>query len=216
MQFPKEGVQFLSDLKANNNREWFNEHKSDFEKHVKAPSSHFADALSELLAELAGGPIEHKIFRIYRDVRFSKDKTPYNTHVRIGFWQPCVGTQKPLSGPAFYLSIEADALYAGAGCMAMPPEMLIRYRDHVATSGDKLAETKQALEKDGMRFDPPALKRVPSGFDKDHPHVDLLRYKGISAWRDTDLGEPSAVDAEDCMSAFESAFPIYEFVRTFA
>ena len=84
--FPKEGLKFLASLKRNNRREWFTQHKSLYQEAVEAPAKAFAFEMEEHLATLTKRPMSGKVFRISRDVRFRKDKTPYNTHVHMSFF----------------------------------------------------------------------------------------------------------------------------------
>ena len=83
--FPKETLSFLKDLKTNNNGDWFTKHKTDYEQTIKKPAEEFCPLMTEALSDLTGLPHKAKIFRIYRDVRFSKDKAPYNDHLHISF-----------------------------------------------------------------------------------------------------------------------------------
>jgi len=214
MIFPSDGRDFLRNLNVNNSRDWFQAHKTVYEHHVKQPAANLCSAITEGLAELLGAEIDSKTFRIHRDVRFSKDKTPYAPYVRIGLWESGAGIQKPMSGPAFYLSIEPEQLIVGAGCMAMPTEILEAYRHRVSTDGGDLAGLMAELQNTGARFDPPALKRVPRGYIKDHPNGELLKRKGITCWHDNALSPDEPITAETCIMHFKAALPIYHFVES--
>lgn len=180
--FPDETVRFLADLKANNNRDWFTGNKALYEQAVKRPAEAYCEQICEQLRGLTGKPHKAKVFRIYRDVRFSKDKTPYNTHLHISF-QPPDGTG---AEPAWFFALEPGKLIFGAGTFAFDKPVLERFRRAVGDGrGGELAALLQALGKEGHRLSEPELKRVPRGFDPDMAHADLLRRKGLTAWLDT-------------------------------
>lgn len=212
MSFPAEGFQFLRNLSRNNNRDWFQGNKQQFQEMVQEPVETLATILSGMLGQEIKSDVHHKVFRIYRDVRFSKDKTPYNTHMRIGFWRAESAVKKPMAGPAFYLSFEPEQVHCGAGCMQMPSEVLTVYREAVAQDGDKTANLLQSLEADGVRFDPPALKRVPAGYDKNHKHEALLRRKGVTGWLDRPVDAPENIEVQFLLNSFKRLFPIYSLM----
>jgi uncharacterized protein (TIGR02453 family) len=213
MMYPAAGVQFLTALANNNNREWFQTNKTTYETHVKEPARKLAETIQIRLSAEIGSEIDFKIFRINRDIRFSKDKTPYNTHVRFGFWEADEKIEKPMAGPAFYLSIEADRLHVGAGCMQFPPNSLEAYRHHIGLNGEDVADTIEALEAKNARFDPPALKRVPRGFDTEHPQAELMKRKGLTCWFDNMFGAARDITADEITDAFTQTLPIYNIVK---
>ena len=129
--------------------------------------------MEQLLAELEPDFGPGKLFRPYRDVRFSKDKTPYKTSIAARV------------GPLGYVSMGADGLTAGAGMVHLAPDQLDRYRAAVADerSGTALAAAVTAIRARGHTCEPhDALKTAPRGYPKDHPRVELLRAKGIITW----------------------------------
>ena len=169
--WPIEAVEFYEGLEADNSKVYWQDHKSVYDRNVKAP-------MEELLAELADEFGTGKIFRPYRDVRFSADKTPYKTN--------CAATIG--SG---YVSFSADGLSVGGGLYMPDPKALARYRDAVAKekSGAELATIVAALHKAG--YDTMAhevLKTAPRGYPKDHPRIDLLRHKGIAMMKTWPVG----------------------------
>jgi len=182
--FPREGFKFLGELAANNTRDWFQDNKKTYEAHVKAPAAVLNDALMHALAKECGCPMKGKIFRINRDLRFSKDKTPYNTHVRMAFWPDSqTFANRKSQPPSFYLSLEADHIVLGAGIMAFDKQELVRYRNAVAGSnGEDLHQIADDLTANGFALSEPDLARVPSGFAADHEMADFLRRKGLAAW----------------------------------
>ena len=204
--FPPEAVAFLTDLKANNNREWFAEHKADFETYVKAPSEAFCRLIVEALDSMTGGEHRSKMFRIYRDVRFAKDKTPYKAYQHILF---ATGDHRQTSS-AWFFGLEPDRLMLGAGKFSFDGEGLVRYREAVAGKrGAELAQILDGLQGQGARLNDPPLKRVPSGYDKDHPRADLLRRKGLALWIDLDVSAASEGDlVATCTAEFERLRPL--------
>ena len=190
--FPKETVKFLKDLKKNNNRDWFNENRKRYESAVRDPAEEFAERMTAAMSELTGAEITSKIFRIHRDVRFSKDKTPYNAHVHITFYSPENKklTAQGCSTPHWYFGLDTERVVLGAGVFGFEKDELIRYRQRIdGKEGETLQKLLDKLTKKGLTMHEPALKRVPSGFDKEHPRGALLRRKGLAVWNN--IGKPS-------------------------
>ncbi len=204
--FHPKAVAFLADLKAHNDREWFADHKGDYETYVKDASVAFCRLMVEGLDGLTGGAHQSKIFRIYRDVRFAKDKTPYKPYQHILF---AAGDHRQTTS-AWFFGLEPDRLVLGAGKFSFDGEGLVRYREAVAGSrGAELAQIVEALQGQGARLNEPQLKRVPSGYDKDHPRADLLRRKGLALWIDLDVGVATEGDlVATCLAAFERLRPL--------
>ena len=169
--WPIEAVEFYEGLEADNSKVYWQDNKAVYDRYVKAP-------MEELLAELADEFGAGKIFRPYRDVRFSADKTPYKTN--------CAATLG--SG---YVSFSAEGLSVGGGLYMPDPQTLARYREAVdkEKSGAELAAIVVALHKAGyetMAHD--VLKTAPKGYPKDHPRIDLLRHKGIAMMKTWPVG----------------------------
>jgi uncharacterized protein (TIGR02453 family) len=187
---------FLSQLAANNDRTWFNAHKAAYERDYKAPAEAFVAEIRPRLEAQADHRLDAKIFRIHRDVRFSKDKSPYNTHLHIAFQAPRVPGEPRRRG-GFYFGLEADKLTVGVGAFDFGPADLDRYRKAVASDGDG-EDLAAILAKLDAELHPADLKRVPAPYPADHPRGDLLRRKGLSAWRHIDdralVASPELVD----------------------
>jgi uncharacterized protein (TIGR02453 family) len=165
--WPEEALDFYEGLAADNSKTYWTKHKQTYDAAVLRP-------MTELVEELAPEFGETKIFRPYRDVRFSKDKTPYKTHIGA-----MVG-----SG---YIQLSAQGLAAGDGMYGMAPDQLDRYRLAVAAdrTGGELEEVITAVEKHGIGVaGRDVLKTAPRGYPADHPRIGLLRYKGIVAWKE--------------------------------
>lgn len=209
--FTDETLAFLRDLKADNTKEWFAANKASYEAAVKKPAQAFAQVMAGELERLTGVAQKPKIFRINRDLRFSKDKTPYNTHIHIS-WTPIGGTA---DSPAFMFGLSTEYCTLGCGVFEFSKPGLAAYRSAIAgADGDDLAGMIDAMVAQGCRVQEPALKRVPAGFPDDHPHVNLSLHKGIAVWRD--LENPQAATSPDimtrCLDHFTMLLPLWRFV----
>ncbi len=173
--FPRDVFRFYEELHENNDRDWFKANKERYERVAKGPM----DALLQSFEGLYG---ERRLFRPYRDVRFSKDKRPIKESI-AGLLGMRVG--------GYYLSLNRDGLHAGAGVHGMPKETLETYRRAVdgETAGNDLVVILADLESAKYNLSQPDLKRVPRGYDPEHPRGDLLKLKSLVASRD--LGKPS-------------------------
>lgn len=170
--WPAEAVEFYEGLAADNSKTYWTQHKAVFEDDVHGP---LAALLDELATEF--GPA--KIARPYRDVRFSADKSPY----KLGCYA--------IFERGGYVRFSADGLTAGRGRYHLEPDQLARYRNAVAAdaSGAELAGLVARLGRAGIEVGGgETLKTVPRGFPKDHPRADLLRHKGLIAWRSWPVG----------------------------
>lgn len=201
--FQPETFSFLAELSANNSKEWFDANKAAYQRAVKKPSDTFRSTLSDALAKLTGREIASKQFRINRDLRFSKDKTPYNTHVRMAFW-PRGGLfeGRDAQPPSFFLSIEPDHVRFGTGCMAFSKPVLGAYLAMLEKdAGPRVNALYEALEIRGFERSEPDLVNPPRGFPRDHASADLARHKGLATWKtleNTELLLKS--DAAECMA----------------
>jgi uncharacterized protein (TIGR02453 family) len=183
--FPKEGLEFLRDLKRNNNREWFQEHKGIYEECVKRPMAELISALAvdfqDFAPELAASP-KASAYRIYRDTRFSKDKTPYKTHVAAVFPHARLGKHE---GAGLYLHIAPSELLIGGGLYMPQPEDLNAVRQKIA--GDaasflKIVGSRQFRKLFGT-VGGERLSRVPRGFPADHSAAGYLKHKQLLVGR---------------------------------
>jgi uncharacterized protein (TIGR02453 family) len=162
--WPVSAVEFYEGLEADNSKVYWTDHKATYERDVKAP-------MEALLADLAAEFGEGRVFRPYRDVRFSPDKSPYKTAMGA-----TVGDG--------YVQISADGLMAATGMYHMMPDQLDRYRRAVAgeKTGQDLERVIASVEKGKIDVHAiNALKTAPKGYPRDHPRVDLLRNKGLIA-----------------------------------
>lgn len=175
---------FFKRLAKNQNREWFAKHKAEYEEQWQSP-------MLELLQSVSAGidaSYEYceleapKVFRIYRDVRFGKDKSPFKTS--ISGVLSIAGKNGVMDKPvALYLQLGSEAL-AAAGHWMMPPEQLVRFRDALVDDkkGHELDRILASLQKRGHTLSAAeSLKKVPKGFDPNHPRAELLKRKGMVA-----------------------------------
>ena len=176
--FPDEGLVFYEGLEADNSKTYWTKHKTDYEQHVKAP-------LTALLDELAAEFGTPKIFRPYRDVRFSNDKTPYTTHQGAVVHADGAGTG------AWYVQISAEGLHVAGGSWRLESDQVARYRRAVAddVQGPRLQAEVDRLTAAGFRIDGETLTRVPAGYAADAERLELLRHKSLHASRSWEPAE---------------------------
>ncbi len=208
--FDKAGLKFLADLEKNNDRDWFKAHKDEFEAVLLDPARDFVVAMGEKLRDIspeiqAIPRVDKSIFRFHRDTRFSKDKSPFKTHLGIYFWD---GAGAKMESPGFYFHLEKDKLMVGGGMYIFTREQLPVYRAAVddKKSGVALQKILKASARDfpedpdtGMEH----YKRVPRSYPQDHPRAELLKRKGVV------LGVETAVPA----SLFSAKAVGYVFTR---
>lgn len=214
--FPKEGIQFLRALKKNNRREWFQPRKHIYESQVKAPMLEMAAALNAEMMAFAPAYVREPaeaVYRIYRDTRFSPDKTPYKTHIAAVFTRRGFARH---AGAGLYFSVSPDEIEVAAGVYMPTPETLRTIRLHLLKhheefrriiSADPLRELMGELR--GER-----LSRAPKGFPADHPAVDLVRYKQWLFW--AMLDPPLALTPklfDEVLARFRVLTPFVEFLN---
>ncbi|MDA1260073.1 MAG: DUF2461 domain-containing protein [Planctomycetota bacterium] len=180
--FGPELFRFLQNLQRNNQREWFNEHKQDWLAHARDPMLRFVADLALRLPKLSPNfladprPVGGSMFRIYRDVRFSKDKSPYKTHLAAHF--PHL-QYEDVHCPGFYLHLAPGEVFFGAGIWQPDGPSLARIRARIVEdpkAWQKVAG-EAALAKAGLRATGESLKRPPRGFDAEHPYIEDLKRK---------------------------------------
>ncbi|MBV0912545.1 TIGR02453 family protein [Anianabacter salinae] len=177
---------FLSRLNETNTREWFLANKAEYESNLRAPAQRLLDRVAEDLERLTRTPIVTKIFRPNRDVRFSKDKSPYTTHLHM-LWRQSTRDD----GPGWFYGIAPDYAKAGFGWMEFSKDQLSAWR--MAIDGPFGPGVDAAIRSTGLSLPEPDLKRVPQGHEPDHPQADLLRRKGLVLWQDDVDSDPEAL-----------------------
>lgn len=184
--FPREALPFLKDLAQNNNRPWFQEHKSEYEQVVLEPSLSFVVSFGEKLKSLSKGfnydtrtNGSGSIMRIYRDVRFSKDKSPYHTYMRLRFWE---GKGKAKDNPGIFIWIDGNEAGMHVGVHGFSKEHLRAYRDAVIdeSSGAELDKSIKKVSSSGeYAIGGEHYKRTPRGYPDDHPRKNLLLHNSL-------------------------------------
>jgi uncharacterized protein (TIGR02453 family) len=218
--FQKEILQFFTDLKANNNKPWFDAHKPDYENYVLTPARDFVVALGERLRDLspkvvADPRVNKSIFRIHRDIRFSKDKSPYKTH--LGLWFPTGTSGGKFDNPGYYFHLEPGNVMLGVGIHGFSKPLLKAYRDSVVNPelGPRLAEITAGVLEKGYGIGSKTYKRVPRGYDPEHEYADLLLYSGLTSGMD--LGIPAELHSPDlvefCLSKYQDMAPIVYWIQ---
>jgi uncharacterized protein (TIGR02453 family) len=209
--FTPEFFRFFRELKAHNDRAWFNANKGRYEAAVRDPMlrfiADFAAPLSRISrrfladARASGG----SMFRIYRDVRFSKDKSPYKTHAAASFHHEASGR---VHAPGFYLHIGPGEVYAGGGIWHPEPDVLARVREAVVARPAEWKRARKGLELDGER-----LKRPPAGFDPAHPLIEDLKFKDFIAGAEFSEKEAcSPAFTGKIAAAFKEIAPLVKFL----
>jgi uncharacterized protein (TIGR02453 family) len=208
--FPAEAMPFLAALRDHNDRDWFAANRDAYERAVREPGEAFAAAMAPRLSAITGQPMSGKLFRVHRDVRFSKDKRPYNAHLHIAFL-PAMGPTA--CGSGFYLGLEPDRLVLGAGSFDFGGQ-IDAYRAEADRSGADLAKVLVGLAAEGYRLSEPELKRTPAPYAAGHAHADLLRRKSVTAWRDVEdrrrIESPAVMDL--CGETFARLTPLHRWL----
>jgi uncharacterized protein (TIGR02453 family) len=216
-QFDAETLKFLEDLSENNNREWFKENKSRYEEQVLDVALRFIQSMHDPLQKIAPHFVAQatrmggSLMRVYRDTRFSKIKLPYKTNIGIQFRHELA---KNVHSPGYYVHIDPDEVFLGAGMWRPDADPLRSIRERIAA---KPAEWKRAIGDKGFRrhfsLGGESLTRPPRGFDKDHELIDDIKRKSFIAVK--------YMDRDDCLSpqfqrrvetAFKTADPYMRFL----
>jgi uncharacterized protein (TIGR02453 family) len=216
--FPKDFFAFFRELKANNNRAWFEANKQRFRDSVQAPMSDFITAMAPRLAKISKQfvadprPNGGSMFRIYRDVRFSKDKRPYKEHAACHF-RHVLG--KDVHVPGFYMHFAPGEVVFGGGLWMPPSDALAKIREAIAAKPQAwkkvLADKAFAKTFDGVSGE--ALTRPPRGFDPAAPFIDDIKRKSFFAMREEGAkiaSSPKLVD--EIAGTFAAASPLLKFL----
>ncbi|MNS00288.1 hypothetical protein D3C72_315360 [compost metagenome] len=214
----KETLQFLDDLKANNNRDWFQDNKKRYEalkKEYQQLVSDFLDAMKPLDPSLEMLEVKNCTFRINRDIRFSKDKSPYKSH--LGVW--ISSGVKGLNRSGYYVHIQNGGSFIAGGLYCPEPEDLKKMRKEIAFFHDDLEEilAEKKFKKEFENFDrneTNTLKNPPRGYEKDHPAIELLKLKSFECSQKFDISEVTKKDFVATMSQkLITLKPLNEFIN---
>ncbi len=210
--------EFLRDLEANNDRAWFKANQDRYEEHVKEPALRFINDFAVRLRKISphfvadSRPVGGSLFRIHRDTRFSKDKTPYKTNTGVHFRHE---RAKDAHAPGYYLHLDPAGSFGGVGIWHPETKVQYQIRDAMAddparwkraTRGKKFADVFGSV--DGER-----LKRPPKGFDPDHPLIDDLKLKSFVAstrFSQKQITAPGFID--DFAANCRTGTPFVEFL----
>ncbi len=218
--FGPETFAFLRDLTEHNDRDWFIANRARYEAHYLAPALAFIEAIgTRLAAELPGDvrfdpKVNGSLFRINRDVRFSKDKTPYKNHIDMWFW---TGDKKGRETPGYFMRLLPDQWAIGGGIHRFSKESLQAYRDAVVNerAGSALEEAVAQVD---ATYDLglPSRKAVPRGYDASHPRARYLLYEGLAAALEGPVpslaGNTGFID--ECVAHFTGVSPINEWLAS--
>lgn len=199
--WPAGAVKFFEDLELDNSKAFWTDHKDVYEEKVRAP-------MQALLDDLAPTHGAGRIFRPYRDVRFSKDKSPYKTSIDA------------VVGEAGYVTLSAAGLGAGAGMYQMATDQLDRYRRAVSDddAGPALEAVVAEVRRQGHECSAHgSLKTAPKGYSRDHPRIELLRAKGLTSWHQWEPGpwlatakaKPRVISVIDAAKPLQAWFDVH-------
>lgn len=208
---------FLRDLRNHNHREWFQANKERYERDVRDPLLAFVRDAAAPLAKISpeiqadARPSGGSLFRIYRDTRFSKDKTPYKTHAAVQFRHR---GGKDVHAPGFYLHLESGNVFVGAGLWRPESEPLRAVRTAIAT---RPADWKRVVNAPAFKkmcvLEGEVAKRPPTGFAAEHPLIDEIRRKdfiAVARFKDGEAIRPGFLDA--VITACRAAAPLNAFI----
>ena len=215
-RFSDQGLKFLRALKRNNRREWFQPRKDQYDQHVRSAMVAIVERLAvdmrAIAPEIVVDP-KTAIYRLYRDTRFSEDKTPYKTHIAASF--PWRGLPRH-EGAGLYFHVSPEEIWIGGGLYAPQTSQLQAVREHIAANHRRL---RSIVESAGFtrvfgRLDGEQLQRVPRGFAKDHAAADFLKYRQFLAGRE--LPPAAATTARfypTLLDTFRAATPLIRFLN---
>jgi uncharacterized protein (TIGR02453 family) len=185
--FSKEGIEFLRDLRQNNSKEWFENHRYIWEKTILEPNRAFVKDMGETLQILvptinALPKVGGSLFRIYRDTRFSKDKTAMKSKIGLLFWQ---GLAHRMQSSSFYMHYDENEYFVSAGIRAFKPPLLKIYREYIKDEqkAEQLHSILQDLTSKGYSLPIPKYKRVPKGFDKESKFAYLSLFGAMFSYK---------------------------------
>jgi uncharacterized protein (TIGR02453 family) len=216
--FSTETLKFFEELTQNNTKEWFEEHRSDYDQHVMEPAKGFVAAMGQKLHDLSDRinaipKVNQSLFRINRDTRFSRDKRPYKTNLGIWFWE---GTRKRMECSGFYFHLGDGKLMLGTGIYLFSKELLNLFRDAVTDkkSALSLKAAVDKISKNGYIIGGKHYKRLPQGYDASHGQAEFLLFNGLTARIEEDtpkeLYSPSIV--EYAFSHYKNMYPLHEWL----
>jgi uncharacterized protein (TIGR02453 family) len=214
--FPREGIKFLTQLKKNNDREWFTPRKATYEEKLRLPMLELVAAVHREMVRFApnyvGEPMKC-VYRVYRDTRFAKDKTPYKTHVGALLWRN--GTEKNAAA-SYYFSVSPEEVEVAGGLYSPEREGLLAVRQRIASDAPAFRATfegRKVKKLMGDLYGEP-MTRVPKGFDPEHPAADLLKYKRYVLFTSLDPGLATTPKVfTEIVTRLEAMTPFIEYLN---
>ncbi len=215
--FKSATVDFLQELSENNNRNWFMQNKQRYEADVLTPALNYISVMSKSLTKFSPNfiaipkRIGGSLMRIYRDTRFSKDKTPYKTNIGIHF-RHRLG--KDMHAPGYYVHIDPDEIFIGIGTWHPPSDALLQIRKHIVEHQQKWINARNnKVFRNKFEIMGDKLKSAPRGFPKDHKLIEDLKWKDHTAIRPLSIQEiHNEGFVKLCCQLFETATPYMKFL----
>jgi uncharacterized protein (TIGR02453 family) len=216
--FPKGTLAFLDGLAAHNAKPWFDAHRAEYETFYVEPAKAFVNALGPKLRKLQPGlhfepRVNGSLFRINRDIRFAKDKSPYKTHLDLWFW---LGDAKGWDCPGFFFRLTPERVIVGGGMHMLSKPALDAYRHAVVDpkAGAALVAALAKVRKAGADVGGSSRKTVPRGFDKMHPHAALLLHEGLTAGLEVPVPKEAATAkfVDWCVKRYAAAVPLNDWL----
>ncbi len=216
--FPKQAVDFYSGLAADNSKAWFDSHKNEYENFVMEPAREFVYALGIRLKEIspriiADPRVNKSIFRPYRDTRFSRDKSPYKTHLGIFFWE---GTGAKMECSGYYFHLEPPIVMLATGMHCFQKKQMEAYREAVvdSTLGPELLQAVELVTGSGTSVGGRHFKKLPRGYTTEGKSSEFLLYNGLFAVFQSEIpGEFFSESLLDyCYSYYKRMNPIHKWL----
>lgn len=218
LSFPQSTIKFLTTLSKNNNKEWFEKYRVRYDLELLQPAMQFVIDIGEKLFHLSPNinaipKIDKSIFRLYRDVRFSKNKAPFKTNLGLYFWE---GGGKKMECSGLYFHIEPKLFFLGAGVYQFTNEQLKKYRKLISDPvvGKELNDIiLKLLKKKNFELGGKTYKKTPRGFDPDYKYNELLLHSGVYVFYESkkfdELSKKGPVDFT--FSVFKDMYPLHQW-----
>jgi uncharacterized protein (TIGR02453 family) len=207
--FKQKGIEFLKELSVNNTKVWFEDHRYIWQKEINEPNIDFIEDMGETLQILvptitAVPKVSKSLFKIYRDVRFSKDKTPIKSKIGLLFWQ---GQTHRMQSSSFYMHYDKDEYFIATGIRNFKPELLKTYRNYLKVEKHRTAlhNILEDLKSKGYMLPEPKFKKINPMYNKDDLHIYLTLYGAMFAYKIFPID-----DVFYSVEFLDRAFSIYE------
>lgn len=221
MPFTKRALTFFRSLARHNDKPWFEAHRADYENDVRGPMRDLVEEMDVRLArfapEICGDP-RRSMFRIHRDIRFSKDKSPYKTNAGCWFFHRGssgkVGGEASEGSAGFYFHLEPGQCFVGGGLWMPPRPQLNRLRAAIAEKPAPFAKVVRGLKRYGALDDEASLKRMPRGYAEDHPAATWLKYQSFTSGRRLSDAQVTSAKLPALLERdFEALLPLVRWIN---